>query len=56
MSDFFKLYFGFSVFQIAVIKKSATIWDEKATPVILFYNITSEALPSDNLASPILGE
>ena len=43
-------------FQTAVIKKSASIWDEKATPVTLFCNISSELLPSDKLASPIPGE
>ena len=36
MSDFLKLLFRLSVFQIAVIKKKATIWDEKGTPVTLF--------------------
>ena len=36
MSDFLKLLFGLSIFQIVVIKKKATIWDEKATPVTLF--------------------
>ena len=43
-------------FQTAVIKKSASIWDEKATPVTLFCNISSELLPSDKLASLIPGE
>ena len=43
-------------FQTAVIKKSASIWGEKATPVTLFCNISSELLPSDKLASPIPGE
>ena len=43
-------------FQTAVIKKSATTWDEKATPVTLFCNITSEILRSDKLASPMPGE
>ena len=56
MSDFLKLFFGFSIFQIAVIKKNATICDEKANVCYTLCNITSETLPSDNLASPIPGE
>ena len=36
MSDFLKLFLGFSIFQIAVFKKSTTIWDENATPITLF--------------------